>query len=75
MMEVVIIQVMLYMNMIVVITCGTIGDDVDGENINDKSGYSVSINDDSVLAVGAINNQADGVTDAGACSCKLAVIT
>ena len=43
-----------------------LGDDVDGENINDKSGYSVSINDDgTILAVGAINNQADGVTDAG----------
>ncbi len=40
------------------------GADIDGEAVNDNSGYSVSMPDANTVAIGAINNDGNG-TDAG----------
>jgi len=47
-------------------TWNQLGDDIDGEAANDRSGYSVSLSGDgSRVAVGAPDNDGDGGTNAG----------
>ena len=43
-----------------------IGTDIDGENVGDYSGYSVSLSEDgSIVAIGAIYNVGDSLTNSG----------
>ena len=40
---------------------GTIGDDIDGEALEDYSGRSVSLSDDgTIIAIGAVHNDGNG---------------